>query len=178
MVPPTPTQKILIPWFTKLKLTQHGSLINPLWYFSNLNFLKTIFPPKKCTCPQGKQRPISKSHFFIHQWQCPLKPKALTGRGEPKAATEKEGLFLGNEYGCGRDSDNGLNSCGLDVVAAPDVEASVSYNGSPNIDVLGLLLSPEVENKPGVEVLIESDLLMSCLLVCTIERSSSCKGWK
>lgn len=97
----------------------------------------------------------------------------MGGRGEPKAATEKDGLFLGNEYGCGRDSDNGLNSCGLDVVAPPDVEASDTDNGSPKIDVLGLLLNPEVENKAGVEVLIESDLLMSCLLVCTLERSSS-----
>ena len=126
--------------------------------------------------PSGQAKANFKIQFLHSPMTVPLKPEALTGRGEPKAATEKEGLFLGNEYGCGRDSDNGLNSCGLDVVAAPDVEASVSYNGSPNIDVLGLLLSPEVENKAGVEVLIESDLLMSCLLVCTIERSSSCKG--
>jgi len=69
-----------------------------------------------------------------------------------------------------------LNSCGLDVLAPPDDEASHVDNGSPNIEVLGLLLTPEVENKAGVEVLIESDLLMSCLLVWTIERSSSCKG--
>jgi len=69
-----------------------------------------------------------------------------------------------------------LNSCGLDVLAPLDVEASDITNGSPNIEVLGLLLTPEVENKAGVEVLIESDLLVSCLLVWTIERSSSCKG--
>lgn len=87
----------------------------------------------------------------------------LTGRGEPKAATEKEGLFAGNENGCGRDSDSGINNCGLDVFEPPDVEASVVGNGSPNIDMLGLLLIPGVENKAGVEVLIESDLLLSCL---------------
>ena len=103
-----------------------------------------------------------------------LNLKTLTGKGEPKAATEKEGLFLGNEYGCGRDSDNGLNSCGRDVFASPAVEALVMGDGSPNIEVLGLLLIPEVENKAGVEVLMESDLLLSCLWVWTIERSSSC----
>lgn len=69
-----------------------------------------------------------------------------------------------------------MNNCGLDASDPPDVEASVVSNGSPNIEVLGLLLIPEVENKAGVEVLIESDLLRSCLSVWTIERSASCKG--
>ena len=69
-----------------------------------------------------------------------------------------------------------MNNCGLDVLAPLDVEASVMGNGSPNIDVLGLLLIPGVENKAGVEVLIESDLLLSCLSVWTMDRSSSCKG--
>ncbi len=101
----------------------------------------------------------------------------LTGMGDPKAATEKEGLFAGNENGCGRDSDNGINNCGRDVFEPPDAEASVVGNGSPNIDVFGLLLIPGVENKAGVEVLIESDLLLSCLSVWTMDRSSSYKGW-
>lgn len=104
-----------------------------------------------------------------------FKLEVLTGMGEPKAATEKEGLLAGNENGCGRDSGSGVN-CGLDVFVPPDVEASVVGNGSPNIDMLGLLLIPGVENKAGVEVLIESDLLLSCLLVWTMDRSSSCKG--
>jgi len=69
-----------------------------------------------------------------------------------------------------------LNRFGLDVFASPDVEALVVVNGSPNMEVLGLLFTPEVENKAGVEVLTESDLLLPSLSVWTIERSSSCKG--
>lgn len=67
---------------------------------------------------------------------------------------------MDNEKGCGRDSDNEGNNCGLEGFDARDVEAS--GKGSPNIVVFGLFLRPGVENKAGVDVLIESDLLISC----------------
>lgn len=105
-----------------------------------------------------------------------LKFKVFIGRGELKVVIEKDGLFLGNEYGCGRDLDNGLNSCGLDVVVFFDVEVFDIDNGFSNIDVLGFFLNFEVENKVGVEVLIEFDLFMFCLLVCILERFFFCKG--
>ena len=67
---------------------------------------------------------------------------------------------MGIVKGCGWDSDNDGNNCGLEIFDPWDVEAS--GRGSPNIVVFGLFLRPGVENKAGVDVLIESDLLLSC----------------
>ncbi|RMX47255.1 hypothetical protein pdam_00012917, partial [Pocillopora damicornis] len=83
-----------------------------------------------------------------------IKGTLLTGKGEPKADREKVGLFLDNEKGCGRDSGNEGNNCGLEGFDPRDVEAS--GKGSPNIVVFGLFLRPGVENKAGVDVLIDS----------------------
>ena len=65
-----------------------------------------------------------------------------TGRGDPNADKENDGLLLGNTKGCGRDSKQGLNTA-LDVV---------STDGSLD-DSLGLLFLLGIENKAGVDVL-------------------------
>ena len=100
----------------------------------------------------------------------------LTFTVEPNAETEKDGLFLGKEKGCGpgRYSDDRGNSCGLAWFALPDDEASTVGNGSPNIEVFARRLLPGFKNKAGVDVIIDSDELATCLTSWVIDKSSSC----
>lgn len=57
----------------------------------------------------------------------------------------------------------GKKSCGLDLLNVLNDDASCVGKGSPNIEVFALLLLATVENKAGVEVMIASGLLLSCL---------------
>lgn len=68
---------------------------------------------------------------------------------------------MDNEKGWGRDSDNEGNNCGLEGFDFWDVE--VFGKGLLNIVVFGFFLRLGVENKVGVDVLIEFDLFIFCV---------------